>query len=212
MNKIFYLLATLILISEGFSSNGIAASPPLTELAKQESKGQPEVVKENVDDMKLRVLEKKTQSLIFKKMLKSEGFESNLPTVAINHTNEMSSRYLVDSVTYLLDNDRVYTYKKNNRQKSGLPKEVVIFKGLLPPGNHDLSVEIIYRGNDVGVFSYVNDYKITSKSTKTFKVDKGQNLDVQVVAYEKGWALTDFKDRPDLKINFHSASSPKDLR
>jgi hypothetical protein len=202
-----------VLIFSYFNSCAFAAPPPLSENARNQMTGQPEVVKENIEDMKMRVLEKKTQSLVFKKLLKSESFESNLPIVTINHSNEMSSRYVLSSMVYTLDNEQIFRYSSEDRKnKSGVEKDLKIFKGPLAPGNHDLSVEIVYRGNDAGVFSYINDYKISSQTKKTFKIDKGQNLDVQIVSYEKGWILTKFKDRPDLKINFRSAESAKELR
>jgi hypothetical protein len=190
-----------------------AAGPPLSESARKESKGDPEVVKENVERMKEDVLNKKTQMLLFRQLLKTEAFESSFPVINVVHVNEMSSRYKIFSLTYTIDEDRVYTYYMDEPgANKALGREINVFKGPLVPGTHELTVDVVYRGNDSGVFSYINEYKIPAQIKSSFKVDKGQNVTVQVVGYEKGWALTDFKDRPDLRVKFYSSNQAKELR
>ena len=55
--------------------------------------------------------------------------------------------------------------------------------------------------NGYGVFSYLKGYKFTAKSSKTFTASEGKQLQMKVVGYEKGNALTtDPKDRPDIKF------------
>jgi hypothetical protein len=204
------LIGALILATFHTAS---AVGPALSETARKETKSDPEVVKENVDRMKEDVLNKKTQMLLFRQLLKSEAFESSFPVVTVVHLNEMSSRYKIFSLTYTIDEDRVYTYYMDEPgANKALGREISVFKGPLVPGSHELVVDVVYRGNDSGVFSYINEYKIPAQIKTTFKVDKGQNATVQVVGYEKGWALTDFKDRPDLRVKFYSSNQAKELR
>lgn len=205
------ILALFILTGAGTLVS--AAPPSPSESARKESRGDPEAVKDNIDRMKDEVVNKKTQMLLFRQLLKSEAFESSFPIVNIVHINEMSSRYKIYSLTYSIDNERVYTYYMEEPGSSkALGRETSVFKGPLVPGSHEITVDVVYRGNDTGVFSYINDYKIPSQIKSAFKVDKGQTMTVQVVGYEKGWALTDFKDRPDLKVKFYSSNQAKDLR
>ncbi|MCC6278093.1 MAG: hypothetical protein IT289_09280 [Oligoflexia bacterium] len=172
-----------------------------------------EVVRDDIDTLKERVLDKKTHNLLFRQLMKTEAVESSYPVVTIKHINEMSSRYKIFTLVYLIDNERVFVYSlEDNLGKKVLGRETNVFKGPLVPGTHELSVEVVYQGNDAGVFSYINEYKIPTSGKKTFKVDKGQAADIQVVGFEKGWALTDFKDRPDLKFKIYSAKSSKDLQ
>ena len=168
--------------------------PPMSDAGKKESHSDPEVIKDDVDRMKEDVINKKSQMLLFKQLMKNEGIESTYPVVTIDHVNEMSSRYKIYSLAYSIDNERVYTYYLEDATgKEPLGRETEVFKGPLVAGTHELGVEIVYKGNDSGIFSYINEYKIPITSKKTFKVDKGMNLDIQIVGYEKGWALTDFK-------------------
>lgn len=190
-----------------------ASSPPISETAKKTTKSDPSVIVDDIDRMKQEVLNKKTQMMLFKQLLRSEGIESNFPIVNIKHINEMGARYKIYSLTYSIDKDRVYTFHaEDNFTKQELGRETSVFKGPLAPGVHELLVEVIYQGNDTGVFSYINDYKIPSQIKKMVKIDKGQNLDIQIIGYEKGWALTDFKDRPDLKIKLYGSKQSKELK
>ncbi|MBK9294555.1 MAG: hypothetical protein IPM57_08940 [Oligoflexia bacterium] len=185
----------------------------MSESAKKQTKSDPSVISDDIERMKQEVLNKKTQMMLFKQLLKSEGIESNFPIVNIKHVNQMGVRYKIYSLTYTIDKDRVYTFHaEDNFTKQELSPETQVFRGPLSPGLHELLVEVIYQGNDTGVFSYINDYKIPSQMKKLIKVDKGQNLDIQIVGYEKGWALTDFKDRPDLKIKMYGSKQSKDLK
>jgi len=195
------------------ASSALAAPPPLSEAARKTSKSDPEVVTENINDLKEKVIEKKTQMKLFRQLIKSEAIESSFPIVSITHVNEMSTRYKIYSLSYSIDSERIYTYYlDDNVGKQPIGRETGVFKGPLTPGAHELTIDIIYQGNDNGVFSYINDYKTPVQSKKSFKVDKGQKLDIQVVGYEKGWALTEFKDRPDVKVKFYSTKPAKDLR
>src|SRR5579871_4038852 len=135
------------LLLQIFSSSPIvkAASPPVSEAVRKDSQADPEVIKNKIDDLKQAVVNKKTQMLLFKQFLKSEGVESGLPLVTITHSNEMGTRYQIFSLTYSIDKEKVYTfYLEDSLGRQKLPDEISIFKGPLIPGTHDLSIEIVY--------------------------------------------------------------------
>jgi hypothetical protein len=204
------LLVFIIIVS---SLNVFGAPPPLSDAGKKEARSDQPVVKDDIDRMKEDVVNKKAQMLLFKQLIKNEGIESTYPIVSISHVNEMSSRYKIYSMVYSIDGERVYSYYlEDNAAKQPLNRETQVFKGPIIAGTHELTVDIVYKGNDSGIFSYINEYKIPTQLKRSFKVDKGQNLDVQIVGYEKGWALTDFKDRPDLKIKINSPTASKALK
>ncbi len=206
-------MRTVVLVVLFLNFSAWGASPPVSESARKETKSDPSVVTDDIDRMKQEVINKKSQVLLFKQLLRSEGIESNFPIVNIQHVNQMGTRYKIYSLTYTIDKDRVYTFRsEDNLIHQDLGRETSVFKGPLVPGLHDLMVEVVYQGNDTGVFSYINDYKIPSQLKKVFKVEKGRGMEVQVIGYEKGWALTDFKDRPDLKVKFYSSRGAKELK
>jgi len=114
----------------------------------------------------------------------------------ITHRNEMGSMYTPIRYLYALDGQEIYS-KVDESGKLGDQKEIEVFNGSITPGNHTLSVQMVYQGNGYGVFSYLKGYKFTAKSSRTFTAPEGKQLQLKVVGFEKGNPVTtDPKDRP----------------
>jgi hypothetical protein len=114
----------------------------------------------------------------------------------ITHRNEMGGMYQPIRYVYALDGAEIFA-KTDESGKLGDQKEIEIFNGSIVPGNHTLSVQMVYQGNGYGVFSYLKGYKFTAKSSHTFTASEGKQLQLKVVGYEKGNPVTtDPKDRP----------------
>ena len=114
----------------------------------------------------------------------------------ITHRNEMGSMYTPIRYVYALDGQEIYS-KTDESGKIGDQKEIEVFNGSITPGNHTLSVQMVYQGNGYGVFSYLKGYKFTAKSSRTFTAPEGKQLQLKVVGFEKGNPVTtDPKDRP----------------
>jgi hypothetical protein len=114
----------------------------------------------------------------------------------ITHRNEMGSMYTPVRYVYALDGQEIYS-KTDESGKLGDQKEIEVFNGSITPGNHTLSVQMVYQGNGYGVFSYLKGYKFTAKSSRTFTAPEGKQLQLKVVGFEKGNPVTtDPKDRP----------------
>jgi hypothetical protein len=114
----------------------------------------------------------------------------------ITHRNEMGGMYSPIRYVYALDGAEIFA-KTDESGKLGDQKEIEIFNGSIVPGNHTLSVQMVYQGNGYGVFSYLKGYKFTAKSSHTFTASEGKQLQLKVVGYEKGNPVTtDPKDRP----------------
>ena len=69
------------------------------------------------------------------------------------------------------------------------------------PGNHLVSVVMVYRGNGYGIFSYLNGYVFTLRSSYTFRAEEGKQVRLKVVGFEKGGMTTDLKDRPAIRFD-----------
>ena len=114
----------------------------------------------------------------------------------ITHRNEMGSMYTPVRYVYALDGQEIYA-KSDDSGKLGDQKEIEVFNGSIVPGNHTLSVQMVYQGNGYGVFSYLKGYKFTAKSSRTFTAAEGKQMQLKVVGFEKGNPVTtDPKDRP----------------
>ena len=115
----------------------------------------------------------------------------------ITHRNEMGSMYEPISYVYSLDGNQIYPVGSEPAKLD--QKEFEIYNGSLAPGNHTLSVQLVYQGNGYGVFSYLKGYKFTAKSSHTFTAGEGKQLQLKVVGFEKGNPVTtDPKDRPSV--------------
>jgi hypothetical protein len=114
----------------------------------------------------------------------------------ITHRNEMGSMYTPIRYVYALDGQEIYA-KSDESGKLSDQKEIEVFNGSITPGNHTLSVQMVYQGNGYGVFSYLKGYKFTARSSRTFTAPEGKQLTMKVVGFEKGNPVTtDPKDRP----------------
>ena len=115
----------------------------------------------------------------------------------ITHRNEMGSTFQPVSFVYSLDGNQIYPVGSEPAKLD--QKEFEIFNGSVTPGNHTLSVQLVYQGNGYGVFSYLKGYKFTAKSSRTFTAPEGKQMQLKVVGFEKGNPVTtDPKDRPSV--------------
>lgn len=115
----------------------------------------------------------------------------------IIHRNEMSGDFTLEQVLYFLDGKKIY-FQDNRSGSLDDRREFEIFNGNVLPGNHMVSVELVYRGSG-GMFSYVDGYVFKIKSNYTFFATKGRITKVAVVGYEKGDITTDLQDKPYVK-------------
>lgn len=154
-----------------------------------------------VDAMKTEVMSEKMQVLVLKDLLKKEGLDGSRKTLVIAFKNDLGKRYLVDSVTYKLNGEIIYQYVAEDRAAASVEKNTPQkqFETKVVPGPYNFEVQVIYRGNDSGVFSYVKDYRITREEKMAIDV-KRSNL-ITVSAFEKGGVFADFKDRPQLELS-----------
>jgi hypothetical protein len=130
---------------------------------------------------------------------------------SIKHENKMGGSFRLVKVLYALDGTQIYS-KADDTGKLDELKTFDVLSGPIAPGNHTLSVLIVYRGWGFGVFEYLKKYKFTVRSSHTFTVAEGKLTDITVVGYERGGATTPMEKRPavDFKVNVVSeAPSPK---
>ncbi|MES2768600.1 MAG: hypothetical protein V4596_05575 [Bdellovibrionota bacterium] len=158
-------------------------------------------ISSQVDAMKTEVMSEKMQVLVLKDLLKKEGLDGSRKSLIIAFKNELGKRYLVDSVTYKLNGEIIYQYVAEDRATASVEKNNPSkqFETKVVPGPYNFEVQVIYRGNDSGVFSYVKDYRITREEKMAIDVKKANQIVVN--AFESGGVFADFKDRPQLKVS-----------
>jgi hypothetical protein len=176
---------------------GTEAAPPGLRLRKLEQKVQG--LKEQAWRVKARV-----------GMLKEAVLGGGVGARAsIRHNNKMGGSFKMIKLLYALDGTQIYS-KTDETGKLDDMKDIDILSGPIAPGNHTLSVLVIYRGNGFGVFEYLKKYKFTVRSSHTFSVAEGKLTQITVVGYERGGATTPMEKRPaiDFKVNIVTEAAP----
>lgn len=208
------LLFCLSAYAEGAWAEGEASSSeaPSSEAAPSESPSPaaevvvdqgPEALEmraleEKVSDLKERIFRSKARLILLKETVLA-GVISGAKAVIL-HKNEMGSAFVLEQLSYALDGQPLFN---QTDKKGGLDEreEIELFNGSINPGNHNLSVFMLYRGNGYGVFSYLKGYTFKIKSSHAFTAEEGKITSVTVVAYEKGDFTTDLKDRPSVRYD-----------
>lgn len=168
-------------------------------------------LEERVNDLKERIFRSKARLILLRETVLN-GVISGAKAQIV-HRNEMGSSFTLEQVTYALDGAPLFN---KTDPDGGLDEqeEIELFNGSIVPGNHNLSVFLLYRGNGYGVFSYLKGYTFKIKSSHAFTAEEGKLTSVRVVAYERGGFTTDLKDRPAIRYDVEikqdvAAEAPK---
>jgi hypothetical protein len=149
-----------------------------------------------VDELKEQIFRSKARLNLLKETV-LHGFIAGAHAVIL-YRNEIGSMYTPVSYVYSLDGNEVFA-KIDESGKLADQKEFEIFNGTLAPGNHTMSVRMVYVGNGYGVFSYLKGYRFNVNSSRTFTAAEGKQFQLKVVGHEKGNIMTtDMKDRLDV--------------
>ena len=155
-------------------------------------------LEERVNDLKERVFRSKARLILLRETVLN-GAISGAKAVIV-HRNEMGSSFSLEQAAYALDGAPLFN---KNDPSGGLDEQeqIELFNGAIVPGNHNLSVFLLYRGNGYGLFSYLRGYIFRIRSSHAFTAEEGKITTVKVVAYEKGGFTTDLKDRPAIRYD-----------
>lgn len=150
-----------------------------------------------VNELKEKIFRTKTRLAILKESILSTSIAG--AEAQLIHRNEMGSSFNLEKIIYSLDGSPIKTKIDQNGDLAD-QKELQIFDGPIVPGNHTVSVVMIYRGNGFGIFSYLRGYVFTLRSSHTFVAEEGKRVRVKVIGYEKGGMTTDLRDKPDIRF------------
>ena len=156
-------------------------------------------LEEKVNELKERVFRSKARLTLLQEtvlMGKIAGAKINLL-----FANEMGSSFRIESVSFSLDGTQIFSKINQDGSLENTDMFEILPSSSMVPGNHTISVYLVYRGNGFGIFSYLNQYKFKVKSSYTFYVEEGKITKVKIVAYEKGSLTTDLKDRPAVRFD-----------
>ena len=152
---------------------------------------------ERVSELKEKVFRTKARLVLLQETILGTGLSAAKAVVI--HRNEMGAAFRLEKLSYAIDGSAVYS--KADTAELEAKDEFEIWNGNVTPGNHQVSVEMVYRGHGFGVFSYLNRYTFRVKSSYTFHAEEGKFTRVKVVGHEKeGWTLP-IEEKPTVRYD-----------
>jgi len=157
-----------------------------------------EALKERLGDLKERMLKSKAS---LKQLLDQIRMGSvSLISFSILHTHDVGLTFELETLSYTLDGFQVFSAVSDENNNLDHLKDFPVYEGSLLPGEHLLTVDMVFRGKGYGIFSYLNQYLFKVKGRYVFSVQEGDVVTLHVTSYDEASFLTSLKDR--LKIRF----------
>ena len=153
-------------------------------------------LEQRVDELKDQVRRSHTRLALLSDTILGGGTSGSRAEVQFD--NEMSSAFQLIKAVFVVDGQVQYSRQDETGALSD-QKEIPIYTGNLPPGDHTIQLELTFQGNGYGVFSYLKGYKFGVKSGHAFTVGEGKALVVTALAYEKGGVTTPLEQRPTIE-------------
>lgn len=158
-------------------------------------------LEQRIDALKEQIFRSKARlSLLAETVL--QGVVAGAQAVLI-HENRMSSSYRLVKVQYALDGARILN-KADEEGPLGDQTEFEVYNGSIVPGDHNVTVNLEYRGNGYGIFSYLKGYRFRVRSSYTFNAPEGKAVTIRVVGYEKGGPTAPLEERPAVRYMEHT--------
>jgi len=149
-----------------------------------------------VDELKDQIRRSHTRLALLSDTILSGGAAGSRAEVVFK--NEMSSAFRLTRALFVVDGAVQY----NRQDDTGAladQKEIPIFNGSMPPGDHTVQVILNFQGNGYGVFTYLRGYKFEVKSAHSFTAVEGKTLALIATALEKGGVTTPLEQRPTIE-------------
>jgi hypothetical protein len=127
------------------------------------------------------------------------GAETGPARARLVHRNEMGGAFRLHSINYSLDDAPLYSRVDldGDLARAG---ELEIFEGELAPGEHRLSIELVYRGHGGPARRYVDGHRFAVRAAHVFVVEGAKTTLVRVVGFERGGVTTELKNRPAVRF------------
>lgn len=173
-----------------------AATEPAADGGDQKYNVRLREMEEKIVSMKEKIFATKTRLVLLK-----ERILSNVVSEAwaiIVHKNDMGGAFSLDQVLYYMDGKKKF-FMRNKDEILDKQRTIEIFSGSVVPGNHTLTVEMVYKGTGK-MFTYLQGYKFKITSKYTFYASQGRIVKIQAVGYEKGDFTYSLEDRPAVKF------------
>jgi hypothetical protein len=155
-------------------------------------------LEQRIDELKEQIRRSHTRLSLLTDTILSGGLAGSRSELQFQ--NDMSSAFKLVRALFVLDGAVQYN-KSDDTGALAEQKEVPIFSGSIPPGDHSVQTLLEFQGSGYGVFSYLKGYHFKVQSTHSFTAVEGKTITLQIIAYEKGGVTTPLEERPAVRFN-----------
>lgn len=178
-----------------------AATPPKPAAATGAVDGSTYAVRlrdleQRVDELKEQIRRSHTRLSLLSDTILSGGVGG--ARAEISFKNDLTNAFHLTGATFVLDGAVQYN-KQDETGTLAEQKQIPIFSGSIPPGDHTLQVVLKLRGHGYGVFSYLRGYKFNVPATHSFTVTEGKSIKLEAIVWEKGDVTTPLEERPSIR-------------
>lgn len=152
-----------------------------------------------INDLKEQIFRSKAKLTLLTEQV-TGGLGTGASAVIV-HDNQMGGNFLLTEAHYFLDGAPIWQEADETGIRLSEMKERQLFDGNLVEGSHTLTVQLVYKGNGSGVFSYLSGYTFRLKNALTFDAEPGKVITIRSVGYEKGNFTTELTDRPAVRFD-----------
>lgn len=152
-----------------------------------------------INDLKERIWRAKAKLTLLTEQV-TGGLGSGASAVIV-HQNEMGGSFLLTEAHYFLDGAAIWQDSDESGSRLTEERERLLFDGNLVEGSHTLTVNLVYRGNGSGVFSYLDGYTFRLQKSVNFTAEAGKVVTIRAIGFEDGdFFTTQMTDRPAIKF------------
>ena len=153
-------------------------------------------LEQRVDELKEQIRRSHTRLSLLSDTILSGGVGG--ARAEISFKNDLTNAFHLTGATFVLDGAVQYN-KQDDTGALAEQKQIPIFSGSIPPGDHTLQVVLKLRGHGYGVFSYLRGYKFNVPATHSFTVTEGKSIKLEAIVWEKGDVTTPLEQRPSIR-------------
>jgi len=154
-------------------------------------------VEEDVSNLKERVFRSKATLKLLKELVIDAAASGS--RVVVWHVNKLGGGYSMESVQYFLNGKNVFS-KVDPGGTLDSVREIKVHEQTVPPGSHNLQVNLTLRGKGYKIFSYLRSYEFKVQSSYSFDVEDGKLSLIRVIADSRG-GLRNFVERPTIQYD-----------
>jgi hypothetical protein len=146
-----------------------------------------------VDDLKDQIRRSHTRLSLLSDTIMNGGLAGSRADIVFQ--NEMSSAFRLIEALFVVDGAVQYN-RRDDSGALGEQKEIPVYSGSIPPGDHSVQVALTFLGNGYGIFTYLSHYEFKQKSTHSFTAAEGKTLILKIKALERGGVTVPLDQRP----------------